>query len=264
VQNGVYSGGITLQAGQRLLGDGIVHLITARQGTFTLPILQPGATPTITDFNQHVGGMYVRVPAAIVMAANTEVSGFYFAQPPPSISGGLQIFASGITGAINVNRNAITFNIDLSNIAGPMTLTNNFATTPDGLGAVYLTNITGPVIFSHNTINTTFNTRVTNLSGPLTYTNNTITFFGPSDTLSLNGANSTWNVANNVFTGPTGGFIGTPAVRIFSRSGTLSLNLIGNTSNTGFGLSRLQFFASGNSGPILNDGTAKQVSTPFP
>ena len=42
VRDGQYAGPITLQPGQRLLGDGIVHVIVARQGTFALPALPAG------------------------------------------------------------------------------------------------------------------------------------------------------------------------------------------------------------------------------
>jgi hypothetical protein len=55
-----------------------------------------------------------------------------------------------------------------------------------------------------------------------------------------------------------------PAVSITGASGSLSLNLIGNTSNTGYGVSKLQFYANGNTGPIVNDGSAKQVAAPLP
>jgi hypothetical protein len=263
VQNGLYPGGITLQPGQRLLGDGTVHLIVARQGKFALPILVPGATPTITAFDQTAtGGFYPGSPTAVIMASNTEVSGLSFAVPG---FGGprLNIAADGITGAIDVNHNRLTSFVGLSNINGPVSLTNNSSFAPDSEGTVYVNKITGTVTFSRNTIDTTFNTFLTDISGPLIYTDNTIRFFGVRTALTFDGVSSTWLVQNNVFNGTTA-LDSVPAVSITGASGSLSLNLIGNTSNTGYGVSKLQFYANGNTGPIVNDGSAKQVSTPLP
>jgi hypothetical protein len=261
VQNGMYPGGITLQPGQRLLGDGIVHVIVARQGTFALPILQPGATPTITVLDQPtVGGIYPGLTAAVVLAANTEVSGWSFSPQGPGLVRP-HIYAAGITGGVNVNRNRLSGVAALSDITGPVTFADNISATPDGPGTAYLSRITGPVTFSRNTIDTTFNTSLSNIAGPLTYTDNTIRFFGPAVVLSFTGGNSTWIVRNNVFTGPQSSG---PAVSIVANSGSLCVNLIGNSSNTGYAVSMLQFFASGNTGSISTDGSATQVSTPCP
>jgi hypothetical protein len=261
VQNGTYPGGITLQAGQRLLGDGIVHLVVARQGTFALPVIQAGAMPTITVSDQPtVGGIYPNNTAMVVLAANSEVSGLYFRPPPVGVLVHPGIYAAGITGALNVNRNHLLNIAALSDVTGPVSFTDNVSIAPDDAGTAYLSRITGPVIFSRNTIDTTFNTFLADIAGPLTYTDNTIRFFGLPALLSFSGANSTWTVRNNAFTGPGGD----RAVSITANSGSLCVNLIGNSSNTGFGLGNLHFFASGNTGAITNIGGATQVSAPCP
>jgi hypothetical protein len=100
VHNGGYPGGITLRPGQRLLGDGITHAFTSQQGTFLLPILVPGAAPTITVADQTNAQF---LTACVLVAANTEVSGL--SMTPGVFQNG--IVGHGFTGAVDINRNTI-------------------------------------------------------------------------------------------------------------------------------------------------------------
>jgi hypothetical protein len=253
VENGQYPGGIRLQPGQRLLADGIVHMVVARQGTFALPILQPGAAATITVLDQPIVGFLQGT--GIVMAANTEVSGFRFGQPFNPTNVYQNIYAAGINGAIDVNRNSLSGYVYLSGITGRVSVTGNMSAFPEG--TISIDHIVGPVTFSNNVINTTFVTAVVDIAGPLTYTNNLINSDGGVAMISSNNVTTTWNVSNNENLG--GGI----AMEIIGNGGALSVNLIGNHTS-GIGLKNLQYYANGNNGPIIDLGGSKPVPTPFP
>ena len=279
VQNGAYTGAITLKSGQRLLGDGITHQVVSQQGTFNLPILQAGATPTING--------------TVVLAANTEVSGLRFLPPGTANA----IFGSGLAGSVDINRNTsvggrtavaldhitgpltITGNrfsnstagsdeIVLNHITGPVFVSNNAFANSGKQGAVLL-NITGPVTFTGNTISNSASNGVNlgSINGALLFSNNTITNSGGFGALLNTGSTvPTWSVLNNSIANatPSGMLIDTSA------GGSLSANVIGNTSTgssqpftffQGAG-SNLKFFFSNNTGALSNFG-ATQVFTPF-
>jgi hypothetical protein len=201
--------------------------------------------------------------AAVVMAANTEVSGFSFNPPNGALfRGHSNISAFNLTGSVDINRNSLTDLIAVENIRGPVSVTGNASAIPDGGGTIYISTVIGPVTVSNNRIDTTFNSFV-NVAGPLTYTDNSINSFGPTNTLSSNNVPAIWNVSNNTFINSNGSAI---AVAILgnSNSSTLSVNLVGNTANAGYGLSNLQYYANGNIGPIIDLGGSKPVSSPLP
>jgi hypothetical protein len=242
VRNGTYAGGITLQPGQRLLGDGTPHLFTAQQGTFLLPTVLPGATPTITVADQVIFSVEVTHVAAIVLAPNTEVSGLRIQL------GSSRGPSTGIYGA---------------RFAGNIDLNHNFISGATDLG-VFLTGVTGPLSITQNTITgnaTGFESD--GVAGRLAFTGNTlrnnvvIGFFADAFV-----PNPSWTVQNNSFASAS---FDTFTILTFG-GGSACVNLLGNTSPT-FVFQRnsggLQFFASGNNGSIINNG-ATQVFTPCP
>lgn len=124
---------IVLQDGQRLLGEGIPHLVVAQQGTFLLPRATHNVgMPIIAD----------SAATAIVLANNTEVSGIRIVRP----------FGAGVSGTdianINVNRNVIeaivgsedegtnATGVSLRNVTGASFIRDNVISTDKDNGFV--------------------------------------------------------------------------------------------------------------------------------
>lgn len=94
---------ITLPPDVRFLGEGIDHLVDTEQaGTILLPRATAGTAVPIID--QAPGN-------AIEVASNNEVSGFTITDP-----GAAGIFADGVAGPVNINRNSITGGVNGINI----------------------------------------------------------------------------------------------------------------------------------------------------
>ncbi len=91
----VFNGqGITLQNGQRFLGEGIPHTVdTVQAGTILLP--PPTGGTALPIINNSPGN-------AVTLASNNEVSGFVINNPT-----GAAIAGTGITGTANINNNQL-------------------------------------------------------------------------------------------------------------------------------------------------------------
>jgi hypothetical protein len=103
--------GITLQANQRLLGQGLVYSVTAVDRTFSLPGFSAGVFPSITNLAGN----------AITLANNNEVAGLNIAG-----AAGAGIAGTGISG-FNIHDVSVTTSsggVNLANATGIGTITN--------------------------------------------------------------------------------------------------------------------------------------------
>jgi hypothetical protein len=117
---------ITLQSGQRFLGEGTSHTFNSQFGTAILP--RATASSVMPNINGSPG-------AAITLADNTEVSGFNITN-----SNGAAILGSNVTG-VDINRN--NFSGNASADAATIILGYNVAGT-------YTSSVTGNTINSSN------------------------------------------------------------------------------------------------------------------
>jgi hypothetical protein len=240
---------ITLQTGQRFLGEGTSHTFNSQFGAMLLP--RATASNVMPVINGSPG-------AAITLADNTEVSGFNITN-----SNGAAIIGTNVTG-IDINRNSFSGNAVFD--AATIVLSYNAPGT-------YTSSVTGNTInFSNSTgisveadsgtvVTTTIaNNSVLNSSGDgialqasgtanlsASVTGNTVTanagagisLFRTGDNLSgVPTFNAT--VANNTVTGS--GFEGISVVDSITRtnatSNPLTVNILGNTTagNAGAGI----------------------------
>lgn len=227
VQNGNYPGGIALAPGQRLLGDGIAHAFTSQQGTFNLPILMAGATPTITVYDQ----TFLATPTAVVLASNTEVSGM--ALGPVAVDNAIGIGGNNLTGTININRNSIL----------------GTAANVNQIGIV----ISPPTTARLNITDNTINLPGANSQGIV------VTVATVNPTWNFVNNNVTANLAGTGIRLTTAGS-GSTQVNLIGNttSNGIRLNAVGTTTQ--------QYFLSNNAGTFgtLGTGTLTQVFTPFP
>jgi hypothetical protein len=194
----------TLQTGQRFLGEGVPHLFTALQGTFLLPGATSGAVPFIFASSEFFFG-----PPAIVLASNSEVSGFRITAPL-GISG---------TGVSNFSINNNTF---AGYIQEAVLLTN-----PGGgghiIGNSFLNGSTGVLITSSN-----------GSVGAIGISGNTFNFLGGGIAVVTNDNLTTFTVgiSNNTFNDT--------AANVVAHSGsTVCVRLQGNVSGTNYLLENL-------------------------
>ncbi len=120
--------------GQRLLGEGVAHMINSDQGSFLLPGVNPsGTTPRIQNS--------ISSPAVTINADNVEVSGITASE---SHSG---IYGYGVSG-FDINRNTLTQNgigIDLRDVNGTGAIRGNVMTHNDMQGVFVGGNLTGEI-----------------------------------------------------------------------------------------------------------------------
>lgn len=139
--NGTTTGlntGITLANNQRLLGDGVLHTITAVEGVFTLPGSTNGLVPNLTNTNVLIPGQIVN-QNVVTLANNNEVSGFNMVASK----------GNGIRGSGNSDFNINRVTISGSQLAG-ISLENSSGT---GLvtGATLSGNTTGGLVLANTT-----------------------------------------------------------------------------------------------------------------
>jgi hypothetical protein len=138
------SSGITLKAGQQLLGGTTRHSLATNAGTISIPALASGNLPLLTNTAGNV----------VTLANNNVISGFYIQN-----LNGDGIFGSGVNNVIAtqnfIQGNGSNYGIELDNGVGTATLSNNTIMTQDA--CIYLNN-TSPVsnatyLITNNTLN---------------------------------------------------------------------------------------------------------------
>jgi parallel beta-helix repeat protein len=113
--------GITLQPGQRFLGEGVQHLFTAKQGSFVLPRATSNtALPVI----------YGTPDCAVHLANDTEVAGFVMDSIGCDAIHGE--FVNNVLIRDNIIRDTSGFGIFLADVAGNITIRNNTITGSGG------------------------------------------------------------------------------------------------------------------------------------
>jgi hypothetical protein len=135
----------TLQNGQRFLGEGVPHLFRAQQGTFLLPGATTGAVPFIFASSVFFAG-----PPAIVLASNSEVSGFRITAPS-GISG------NGVSN-YSINNNTFAGYIQQAVLltnpgGGGHILGNSFLNGSEGVSITSSNGSVGAIRISGNTFN---------------------------------------------------------------------------------------------------------------
>ncbi len=195
---------LNLQDGQRLLGEGVDHFVTATQGTFLLP-----RATAFTD-----APLLVRTSGAtnaINLASDNEVSGLAYERTGGN--GGF-IAGTGDIGNFNINRN----------------------TTTGGLFAVGITNANGDGVISDNT----FSAHTVNAVG-LTLTTGALRLLIADNVFNggTSGVNLTQTGGTHVFGIRDNQFTSAVSVSDTVIGGTQTLQLLDNTGTGGFSLSRV-------------------------
>lgn len=229
---------IALQADQRFLGESLAHLINTQQvGTVLLPRATAGVNVPIID----------AAPGnAITVASGDEVSGFTVTNPT-----GAAIFADGVAGNVNINRNTLTGGangVRIVNSTGTFDVTQTTITNPTGIafdvqGGSPTVNSTATITNNNDRI-----IRVADTTGGTATFSGSITDNGGAGILVSNAAGAV-NVTGATLNNSTAN-----AIDIQNSSGAITFNSVAINAPTANGVDVVNSNATLNGLTVTNAG----------